>query len=79
LPPELVLVGLRMPRMDGLEATPPIKREFPSTAVLVVVTFEDPDYLWEALKAGAACYVLKSAPTGQIIEAVRKVHVGELV
>jgi DNA-binding NarL/FixJ family response regulator len=75
--PELVLMGLRMPRMDGLEATRAIKREVPSTAVLVVTAFDDPDHLSEAIKAGAAGYVLKSAPPARIIEAVRKVLLGE--
>jgi DNA-binding NarL/FixJ family response regulator len=75
--PELVLMDVLMPRMDGLEATRQIKREFPRTSVLVLTALEDPDYLSEALKAGAAGYVQKGATTQETIGAVRKVLEGE--
>jgi DNA-binding NarL/FixJ family response regulator len=75
--PELVLMDVMMPRMDGLEATRAIKRELPRTVVLVVTAFEDPDYLARALRAGASGYVLKSASTARIIDAVRRVLAGE--
>jgi DNA-binding NarL/FixJ family response regulator len=66
-----------MPKMDGLEATRHIKREFPRTSVLVLTAVEDPIYLSEALKAGAAGYLQKGATTRQTLEAVRKVLRGE--
>lgn len=75
--PELVLMDVMMPRMDGLEATRAIKRELPRTVVLVLTAFEDPDYLSKALRAGASGYVLKSAPIARIIDAIRKALAGE--
>ena len=77
LRPDLVLMDARMPEMDGLEATCEIKRELPSTVVLILTAFENPKYLFEALKAGASGYVLKSAPPQQIVESVRRVLAGE--
>jgi DNA-binding NarL/FixJ family response regulator len=77
LNPDLVLMDVRMPEMDGLEATRAIKAEQPTVRVLVVTTFENPDYLLEALKAGAAGYVLKDAPKEQLINAVRRVLEGD--
>jgi DNA-binding NarL/FixJ family response regulator len=60
LTPDLVLMDVRMPVMDGLEATKKVKREMPQTSVLMVTMHENPDYLFEAVKkAGAAGYVLK--------------------
>jgi len=75
--PDLVLMDVRMPRMDGLKATRQIKREFPRTSVLVLTAIEDPIYLSEALKAGAAGYVRKGATTQETLGAVRKVLEGE--
>jgi len=77
LRPDVVLMDVRMPVMDGLEATRQIKREHPQTSVLMVTTFENPDYLLEAIKAGAAGYVLKDATQEDLVSAVRRVLCGE--
>ncbi len=77
LRPDLVLMDLSMPKMDGFEATREIKREFPSTIVLVLTALEEPDYLLEALKAGASGYVLKHMSSQQIVGALRRVLEGE--
>ena len=61
LRPDLVLMDVRMPVMDGLEATRRIKEEMPQVSVVMVTMHENPDYLFEAVKAGAAGYVLKDA------------------
>lgn len=71
--PDLVLMDVRMPRMDGITATRRIKREFPRTIVLMLTAHEDPKYLSEALGAGAAGYVLKYASKQEVIDAVQKV------
>jgi DNA-binding NarL/FixJ family response regulator len=77
LNPDLVWMDMRMPEMDGLEATRAIKAEQPTVRVLVVTTYENPNYLLEALKAGAAGYVLEDAPKEQLINSVRRVLEGE--
>jgi DNA-binding NarL/FixJ family response regulator len=77
LDPDLVLMDVRMPKMDGLEATRAIKAEQPSVSVLVVTTYDNPDYLLEAIKAGAAGYVLKDAPNRQLTNAIRRSLEGE--
>jgi len=77
LRPDLVLMDVRMPDMDGLEATRRIKAEIPTTSVLVVTTYDNPDYLLDAIKAGAAGYILKDAPKRQLISAVRRTLNGE--
>ncbi len=77
LDPDLVLMDVRMPKMDGLEATRAIKAQHPSVSVLVVTTYDNPDYLLEAIKAGAAGYVLKDAPNRQLTNAIRRALDGE--
>ncbi len=75
--PDLVLMDVGMPRMGGLEATRAIKEELPRTIVLIMTALEEPDHLAEALRAGAAGYVTKTAPPQQIIGAVRQALDGE--
>jgi DNA-binding NarL/FixJ family response regulator len=75
--PDLVLMDVRMPEMDGLKATRAIKAECPRTSVLIVTINENPDYLFEALKAGAAGYILKDATHREFITSVRQVLNGE--
>ncbi len=79
LKPDLVLMDVRMPKMDGLEATRAIKDEFPTTSVLMVTSNESPDYLLDAIRAGAAGYVLKEATRSELLDSVRKVLGGESV
>jgi len=77
LAPDMVLMDIRMPDMDGLEATRRIKAEQPSVSVLIVTTYENLDYLFEAVKAGAAGYVLKDASKEDLVDAVRRVLDGD--
>jgi DNA-binding NarL/FixJ family response regulator len=77
LRPDLVLMDVRMPVMDGLEATRRIKQEMPHTSVVMVTMHENPDYLFEAVKAGAAGYVLKDASGERLLGAVRRTLEGE--
>ncbi|MGW4469238.1 response regulator [Nonomuraea sp. NPDC004354] len=71
---DVVLMDVRMPRMDGLAATQELARRSPATRVVVVTTFENDQLVWGALRAGAAGYVLKRAPASELVDAVRLVH-----
>lgn len=75
--PDLTLMDVRMPRVDGLAATRTLKRRFPGMSVLMLTMHENQDYLLEAIKAGAAGYVLKDAPYQELVDAIRKVLGGE--
>ena len=77
LQPDLVLTDMRMPDLDGLAVTRAIKRDHPTTSVLIVTMYENLHYLFDALKAGAAGYVLKDATRREVITAVRQVLRGE--
>ncbi len=77
LRPDLILMDVRMPEMDGIAATRAIKGEHPATSVLIVTTHENPDHLLDAIRSGAAGYVLKEATKGQLLGAVRRVLQGE--
>jgi two-component system, NarL family, response regulator LiaR len=71
--PDLVVMDVQMPEMDGLVATREIKAEHPSIAVLVLTAYEDTDYLLEAVRAGAAGFVLKQNALLRVAEVVRTI------
>jgi two-component system, NarL family, response regulator DegU len=77
LHPDIVLMDVRMPDTDGISATKQIKRRHPKISVLMVTMHDNPDYLLEALKGGAAGYVLKDASQDEVVAAVRQVSEGE--
>ncbi len=77
LQPDLALIDVRMPELDGLATCRAIKQECPATSVILVTMHENPEYLLEALKAGAAGYVLKDISQRELITAVHGVLQGE--
>jgi DNA-binding NarL/FixJ family response regulator len=77
LRPDIVLMDIRMPGRDGLEATRELLRESPETHVLILTTFDLNEYVYEAMKAGASGFLLKDVPRSQLIEGIRTVADGE--
>ncbi len=75
--PDLIVMDIRMPEMDGLEATREIVRSRLTTRVLVLTTFELDEYVYEALHSGASGFLLKRVPPAELLEAVRIVTAGE--
>jgi DNA-binding NarL/FixJ family response regulator len=71
LAPDVVLMDLRMPRLGGTEATRRIKALSPSACVIVLTTFEEDEEVFEAIRAGAAGYLLKASPSEKLCEAIR--------
>jgi DNA-binding NarL/FixJ family response regulator len=77
LRPHVVLMDVRMPGRDGLEATRELLRESPETHVLILTTFDLNEYVYEAMRAGASGFLLKDIPRSQLIEGVRTVAGGD--
>lgn len=77
LKPDLILMDLNMPIMDGVAATKAIKQELPEVNVLTLTTFDDDERVFEALKAGSSGYLLKDTPSKQLVDAIRAVSAGQ--
>ena len=75
--PDVVLMDIRMPELDGLQATRQILTADPSARVLVLTTFDLDEYVYEALRAGASGFVLKDDPPEQLLGAIRTVAAGD--
>jgi DNA-binding NarL/FixJ family response regulator len=76
LQPDVVLMDVRMPEMDGVAATQQISQSFPNVKVLILTTFDDRDYITAALRFGAAGYLLKDTPFEELTQAIRLVQKG---
>ncbi|MBH8572113.1 response regulator transcription factor [Nostocaceae cyanobacterium CENA369] len=76
LQPDVVLMDVRMPVMDGREATRIICQQYPQTKVLVLSTFDDDRYVAQSIRAGAKGYLLKDMPSQELAQAIRFVHSG---
>nr|WP_203589852.1 response regulator transcription factor [Streptomyces sp. SID13031] len=74
--PDVALLDVEMPGLDGIEAAAALRRAAPGVRVLMVTTFGRPGYLRRAMEAGAAGFVVKDTPAAQLAEAVRRVHQG---
>ena len=79
LDPDVAIVDISMPVMTGIEATEKIKAVRPATAVLILTAYDDDQYVFALLAAGAAGYLLKDVPSTEVVRAVRSVHAGEPV
>ena len=74
--PDVVLMDIRMPEMDGVVCTQIIKENYPDIKIIILTTFDDDEYVFNALKYGASGYLLKGISTKELIDAVRKVYHG---
>ena len=77
--PDVALIDIAMPKLNGIEATKQIKSISPTTAVLILSAYDDDQYVFALLEAGAAGYLLKNVRGRELIEAVRSVYAGESV
>lgn len=77
LKPQVILMDLRMPVMDGVEATRRLRTSLPDSRVIMLTTFDDDEAVFEGLRAGASGYLLKDAPSEKLLEAIRAAGRGE--
>ncbi len=77
LVPDVVLMDISMPRMNGVEATRELKRENPHIGVVILTMYAEEEYIFDLVKAGATGYLLKDADSGQIVKALRAIAEGE--
>jgi len=77
LEPDVILMDLSMPRMGGVEATRLIKREFPHIGIVALTMYDEQQYIFDLVRAGATGYLLKDTESAQIVEAIRAISRGE--
>jgi NarL family two-component system response regulator LiaR len=79
LQPDVALIDIAMPKLNGIEATKQIKTDAPSVAVLILTVYDDDEYVFALLEAGAAGYLLKDVRARDLVAAIRSVHGGDSV
>ncbi len=79
LRPDVAILDIAMPKLNGIEVTRQVKPRFPSTAILILTAYDNDEYVFALLEAGAAGYLLKDADSREVVKAVRAVHAGESV
>ncbi len=77
--PDVVLMDIRMPNMNGVIATQEIKRRHPDTKVVILTTFDDSDYILNAINNGASGYLLKDTSSAALIDAVKNAYAGDTI
>jgi len=77
--PDVVLLDVRMPGMSGISVAREITSRFPATRVIVLTTFDDDEYIFQALRAGASGYLLKTADSDFLVHAIKSAHAGHSV
>ena len=75
--PDIILMDLQMPEMDGVEAIHQIKEEAQDIGIIILTTFDADDYIFRGIEAGARGYLLKDSPPGEVLKAIRAVYKGE--
>lgn len=79
LRPDVVLMDVQMPRLDGVQATARLTAAVPGAKVIILTTFDYDAYVFEGIKAGARGYLLKDTPAPELLDAIRRVHAGESI
>lgn len=78
LQPDIVLIDIAMPNLNGLEATRAIKRDYPNVQTIALTMYESDEYFFQILNAGASGYILKKAASADLLSAIRAVYAGEV-
>jgi DNA-binding NarL/FixJ family response regulator len=77
--PEVILMDIRMPVMDGIEATKIVKEKYPNIKIIILTTFNEDEYIFDVLKNGADGYILKDSASREIIEAIKTAYEGNIL
>ena len=77
--PDVAIIDIAMPKVDGIEATKQIKALYPAVAILILTAYDDDQFIFSLLEAGAAGYLLKSVRGHELVDAIRSVYAGESV
>jgi DNA-binding NarL/FixJ family response regulator len=79
LQPDVVLMDVQMPELNGVEATAQITQALPAAKVIILTTFDYDEYVFDGMKAGARGYMLKDTPAAELLSSIRRVHAGESI
>src|SRR4030095_8224589 len=79
LQPDVVLMDVQMPVMNGVQATGRITQALPTTKVIILTTFDYDEYVFDGMKAGARGYMLKDMPAAELLDNIRRIHAGESI